>query len=62
MITNKVEAFKEDLYAGAFKQGLVNDTYTYEHMRVRMEAYQSWKELPEEALQQARMWLVVSSE
>ena len=29
----------------------MNETHTYEHLRVRMEGYQSWKELPDAALE-----------
>ncbi|KAL1504417.1 hypothetical protein AB1Y20_010823 [Prymnesium parvum] len=50
-LTNKVEAFKSELYFGAGKQGIVNETYTHEQLCFKVVTFGSWKELPDVVLQ-----------
>lgn len=51
-LTNKMEAFKEDLYFVAGKQGLVNEEHTHEQLRIKIVTFGSWKELPDSVLTQ----------
>lgn len=54
-LTHKVEGFKEELYAGAARSGIVNEgpdsTTTWKHLRFTVHQYDSWKELPEAAFE-----------
>jgi len=45
-LTNKVEAFKEELYHGGLRSGLVNEEITHRHLRVKIVDFASYKELP----------------
>jgi len=45
-LTNKVEAFKEDLYAGAARSGIVTEEMTHRNLRVKIVDFASYRELP----------------
>jgi hypothetical protein len=44
-LTNRVEAFREELYGRAANQNLVTEQ-TQRHLRVKCSSFDSWKELP----------------
>jgi hypothetical protein len=46
-LTNRVEAFREELYGRAANQNLVNEQ-TQKHLRVKCSSFGSWKELPDD--------------
>jgi len=48
-VTNRVEAFKEELYAGAIHNGLLNESCTRDNLRLRISQFESWSDMPEEA-------------
>ena len=48
-LTNKVESFKEEIYAGALKNGLLTESVTREHLRLRVAYFSSWSDMPDEA-------------
>lgn len=50
-VTNKVEEFKEEMYNGAIRNGLLNETVTRDQLRLRVSQFQSWSELPDVAFE-----------
>ena len=47
-LTNKVEGFKEELYHGAARSGIITDDVTHKQLRVKIVSFTSYRELPEE--------------
>ena len=48
-LTDKVESFKEEVYAGAIKNGLLTESVTREHLRLRVAHFSSWSDMPNDA-------------
>ena len=48
-LTYKVESFKEEVYAGAKKNGLLTESVTHEHLRLRVAHFSSWSDMPNDA-------------
>jgi poly(A) polymerase len=48
-LTDKVESFKKEVYAGAIKNGLLTESVTREHLRLRVAHFSSWSDMPNDA-------------
>ena len=46
-LTNKVESFKEELYAGAARSQIVSEEVTHRELRIKVHHFSSWRELPD---------------
>ena len=46
-LTNKVEAFKVDLYNSAAQKGIINDEFTPKHLRIKIVDFAKWDKLPD---------------
>ena len=46
-LTNKVEAFKVELYGGAFKSKLITEEITHKELRVKISDFASYRQLPD---------------